>query len=153
MSARSDDAAGALPLDHGGAPSGFRMPSHLRCALALVAVKAGLTFLGFGRTFALAGRWTRKRSERRAPLDAFSSLGIVHRVALVAAFFPGRAECLEQSLALFVLLRRRGVAVELRLGVQPYPFTAHAWIEYEGVPLNESRETVKSFVLFPRLAR
>jgi transglutaminase-like putative cysteine protease len=71
---------------------------------------------------------------------------------MAAVFYPGRARCLEQSLALYVLLRRRGVPVRLRLGVQPYPFNAHAWVELNGAPLNERVETVRQFVPFEDFA-
>ena len=70
---------------------------------------------------------------------------------MAALFYPGRARCLEQSLALYVLLRRRGVPAELKLGVQPYPFNAHAWVELNGSPLNERLETVRQFVPLPGL--
>ena len=64
----------------------------------------------------------------------------VRAVATVAALYPGRARCLEQSMTLYWMFRRRGVGVRLRLGAQPYPFEAHAWIEYRGEPLSEDRE-------------
>ncbi len=75
-----------------------------------------------------------------------------YHVAVAAAFFPGRAVCLEQSLALYLLLRRRGVPAELRLGVQAYPFYAHAWVELDGEPVNEDRETVDKFRALPEVA-
>ena len=49
-------------------------------------------------------------------------------------------------MALYVLLRRRGIGAELRLGVQPYPFNAHAWVELNGVALNEEPEIISQFV-------
>jgi transglutaminase-like putative cysteine protease len=75
-----------------------------------------------------------------------------YHVAVAAAFFPGRAVCLEQSLALYLLLRGRGVPAELRLGVQVYPFYAHAWVELHGEPVNEDRETVEKFRMLPEVA-
>jgi hypothetical protein len=49
----------------------------------------------------------------------------------------------------FVLLRRRQVPVQIRIGVQPYPFYAHAWIELHGAPLTEAPEVVAQFALMP----
>jgi transglutaminase-like putative cysteine protease len=126
-----------------------RVPSVARCALALLGVRAHLKARGFGPSVALARRMgvqregpglTREQVERAA-----------YHVALAAAFFPGRAVCLEQSLALFVLLRRRGVPAALRLGVQAYPFYAHAWVELDGEPVNEDREVVEKFRALPEL--
>jgi hypothetical protein len=72
-------------------------------------------------------------------------------VAIAAAFYPGRAQCLEQSLALFLLLRRRAMPVELRIGVQPFPFTAHAWVEHNGRPVNEQEDFVTRLAPFPSI--
>lgn len=71
------------------------------------------------------------------------------RISLAAAFFPGRALCLEQSLALFTCLRRLGVAADLCLGVQPFPFIAHAWVEVDGLPVLENTDTLHGFVRVP----
>ncbi len=68
---------------------------------------------------------------------------------MAAALFPGRALCLEQSLTLYVLLRLAGATVRLRLGVQAYPFGAHAWVEYLGRPLNDIEEHVAFFAPLP----
>jgi hypothetical protein len=70
------------------------------------------------------------------------------KLALAAAFYPRRALCLEQSLALCWLLRRRSVPAELRIGVQPMPFHAHAWVEVGGRVINEREEVTSSFVAF-----
>jgi hypothetical protein len=70
------------------------------------------------------------------------------RLALAAAFYPRRALCLEQSLALCWLLRRRSVPAELRIGVQPLPFQAHAWVEVGGCAINEREDVTSSFVAF-----
>lgn len=127
------------------------VPSVAACAAALVLVKLGLVTAGFGRAFALAGRLVRGRPALAAPQDLIA--GTARRLALVAAFFPGRALCLEQSFTLWLLLRRRGIEAQLRLGVQPYPFGAHAWVEHGGTPVNEDPERVRTFVILPELAR
>jgi Transglutaminase-like superfamily len=52
----------------------------------------------------------------------------------------GRPTCLEESLALWWLLGRRGIAAELRIGVRKTgeKFEAHAWVEHECRALNEA---------------
>lgn len=54
------------------------------------------------------------------------------------------ADCLTRSLVLQYLLTRRGGEAQLCLGVRKLTgqFEAHAWVEVEGVPLNEL-ETVR----------
>ena len=48
-------------------------------------------------------------------------------------------------------LRRAGAAAHLRFGVLPYPFMAHAWVERDGVPVNDSVEALKLYRPFPLL--
>jgi hypothetical protein len=74
---------------------------------------------------------------------------IEQAVAMAAALYPGRALCLEQSLALYDVLRRQGVSVSFRMGVQPHPFQAHAWIEHGGTPINDIAEHIKPFMRLP----
>jgi hypothetical protein len=128
--------------------SSFNAASVLRCGLMLFVVKTALRILGFGATM----RWIRRRTGRVVAAMPASpeALGAADRsVALAGALYPGRALCLEQSLVLYYLLRRRGVAVEYCQGAQPHPFQAHAWVEYRGEPINDIPEHVKRFARFP----
>ena len=45
-----------------------------------------------------------------------------------------------------------GVPVQLRIGAQPYPFAAHAWVEHRGEPVGSSYDVVGKFVPFEHLA-
>lgn len=123
-------------------------PGVLRCMLALLIVRLHLKARGFGRSVARARRLGARGADGAIAGDSLAER-TAHRVAVAGAFFPGRAVCLEQSLALYVLLRRRGVPAELRLGVVPSPFHAHAWVEVGGAPLNEDAETVAKFLPMP----
>jgi len=128
--------------------SGLQVPSVLRCGLMIFAVKAALKAYGFGRTM----RWVRRRIEGVPVLDEVHVEAVTATelaVALAAALYPGRARCLEQSLVLYYLLCRTGVPVEFRLGVQPHPFLAHAWVQYRGEPINDVPEHVKRFAPLP----
>ncbi|HEX6307272.1 MAG TPA: lasso peptide biosynthesis B2 protein [Longimicrobiales bacterium] len=126
-----------------------RAPGVLSCLLLLAAMDGAARALGLRRTFALLRRMAPERAGSAAADRLVSDT--VQRVAVAAAFYPRRALCLEQSLALFVLLRRRGVAAELRLGVQPRPFYAHAWVEVDGRPVSESADLPLTIVPFPSL--
>lgn len=63
---------------------------------------------------------------------------------------PVRSTCLTRSLLLIWLLRRRGVRGELRLGVRLLDgrLEAHAWVEYEGNPLNDVRDVSERYAAF-----
>ncbi|HEX6965474.1 MAG TPA: lasso peptide biosynthesis B2 protein [Gemmatimonadaceae bacterium] len=120
----------------------------LRCQLLILVVKLGLRLMGFARTW----RWLQRRATQSVAQDDVSVGDLVateYRVALAAALWPGRALCLEQSLVLYYVLRRAAVAVEFRMGVQPHPFAAHAWVEYQGAPINDVAEHVKHFMPLP----
>jgi Transglutaminase-like superfamily len=62
----------------------------------------------------------------------------------------GSPACLEQSLALWWLLGRQGIASSVRIGTRKNEekFEAHAWVECDGVALNEPEESHKHFAAF-----
>ena len=61
-----------------------------------------------------------------------------------------REACLERSILLWSLLRRRGIESELKIGVVTEDSTmrAHAWIEIDGEPINEPPDTNQRFTAF-----
>lgn len=126
----------------------LRVPSVLRCGTVMFIMKLLLRAGGFERTL----EWIRRRVTH-LPSTAAADMDVVSRteraVAMAGAFYPGRARCLEQSLALYYLLRCQGAGVKYCQGVQFYPFQAHAWIEYEGAVVNDVAPHVKHFARFP----
>jgi Transglutaminase-like superfamily len=119
----------------------------INAALTLLAVKLMLRTIGFARTLRLLER----RIGTGAPVidPAPGALDAAARSVVAAAvLIPGRVECLEQSLSLWYLLRRRGVGADLVFGMRQYPFGAHAWVSYHGEPLNEDREALRHYVAF-----
>jgi len=116
-------------------------------AATLIAIKLLLLVIGFARTYALLQRRVRDRAVTTDP-DAATLNASARAIVVAAVLIPGRIECLEQSLALWYLLRRRGVAAELTFGMRQYPFGAHAWVTYRGEPLNEDREALRHYVAF-----
>jgi hypothetical protein len=73
-------------------------------------------------------------------------------VAAAAVNGPYRANCLKRSLALWWLLRRQGLASDLRIGVRKglRGIEAHAWVERGGRPLNDDVDVVRQYSPFPR---
>lgn len=128
----------------------LRIPSVLKCGALIFILKAALNFRGF----AWAIKWIRCRVES-VPVTPAVNLAVVtatdSAVAVAGALYPGRALCLEQSLVLFYLLRSQGIPVRYCHGVRPHPFQAHAWIEYQGVPINDVPEHVALFRRLPDL--
>jgi hypothetical protein len=91
-----------------------------------------------------ATAWQAVASQREA-------VELIARMAAAAArnfFFD--TNCLEQSLMLWWLLRRRGIAAELRIGARKEfeRFEAHAWVEVDSAVLNDSSAEHQDFVPF-----
>ena len=59
--------------------------------------------------------------------------------------------CLVRSLTLWAILLRFGLATDLRLGMRKRngSMEGHAWLEYEGVPINESGDLIQSYDIYP----
>jgi hypothetical protein len=147
------DLTAPSPGEMAGASRGpaVRPPTMLACGLMLLLADFTLRILGLKRSLGLAHRFA-GRGNAGEPSNAAEVVAeTARRVAVVAAFYPRRALCLEQSLALHALLRRRRVTADLRVGVQPFPFAAHAWVEHHGRPVNEREDFVTRLATFPSL--
>jgi hypothetical protein len=75
--------------------------------------------------------------------------------ALAEAAFrrlPYHPTCLRRSLTLWWLLRRRGIDGELRIGVRKVGdrLEAHAWVQYQGVVLNDREDVNGAYTPFDR---
>jgi transglutaminase-like putative cysteine protease len=122
----------------------------VRSMLLLTRVRAGLRRTGLRPMVQRARRRPLGRARRDRDAVTFAR-SLATQVERAAACFPGRARCLEQSIALLMLLRDAGVAAELRLGIIALPFTAHAWVEVNGQAINADSETLATMQPFPEL--
>lgn len=75
---------------------------------------------------------------------------IARMEAAAGRHLPFQPNCLEQSLTLWWLLRRRGIPADLRIGVRKdaASFEAHAWVESGGTVLSESGDEHTNYVPF-----
>lgn len=112
------------------------------------AALAALLVPGLHAAIALAGFPRVHRSLRVAPRAgrpaAATRIADHWTLALsrVRAYSPLPGNCLSRSLVLWWMLRRRGVPVTLHLGVsrRDAQLAAHAWVEQEGVVLNDTQD-------------
>ena len=126
----------------------------VECVCLLPLIAAGLRLVGFHRIGSiLAGVSPRladdgepRETRRRRARDVF---GLVRAAARHG---PYRARCLEESLLLWWLLRRRGIETRLRLGVNTEAsfLQAHAWVELEGRALDERESSGRRYEAFER---
>ena len=87
---------------------------------------------------------------RRAPLTDAEAAALGVAVNRAANHVFGPATCLTRSLLLRWLLRRYGTPSDLRIGVrlEEGMLAAHAWVEKDGIPLNDRPELVASYAAF-----
>lgn len=111
--------------------------------ILLATIRCSLRVFGLSRTVEAARSIVRRLpapTTRQTALDAHELAG---RVARIGSLFPGRARCLEQSLALWFILGYRRVQAELVVGIRVSPFSSHAWTSVRGHPVNEHPSVVR----------
>jgi hypothetical protein len=118
-------------------------------ALALTATWIGLRLFGFKRWKQIITRRTEASKPRSVALSANR---ILQLQAAAARNLFVHTNCLEQSLVLWMLLRRHGFAADLKIGARKEAerFEAHAWVELNRVPLNDQTDSDHKFVPFDR---
>jgi len=123
-----------------------------RAAALLPVMKASLRLRGFKKTRESLEK--RERQESSPPAQSGAGLNQVLKtsrmVRAAAQYGFLRASCLEESLTLWYLLRKQGYAAKLRIGVRKAAekFEAHAWVEHQGAPLNQTEELHRHYAAF-----
>ncbi len=109
-------------------------------ARGTVLLARGIAKLSPERQFALLG--TVRRGARASRADE------VHRardaVLSVSVMCTG-PWCLQRSIATALLCRICGTWPEWCVGVRTEPFTAHAWVQVDGMPIDEDTEQLDRF--------
>lgn len=128
----------------------------VQAPVALPLAALGLRRWGLKRVQAFLAR---RPSSREVAPDAAARQAEVDRlvwvVKVAAMYGPWRANCLQRSVVLWWFLRRRGHAGELRIGVRRDRETGaldfHAWMERDGVVLNDDPEVRSRYAVFDRV--
>lgn len=107
------------------------------------ALHVAVRVFDYRRTRAWLDRSSAQAAERTA--NSINALRLATSRVQVHSWLPGN--CLSRSLALWWLLRRRGYAPELRLGVSMAggTFAAHAWVELDGRVLNDRQDVATRY--------
>ncbi len=123
-------------------------------ALILLPLTAlALRLMGLRRCQRILSRFiphTPKTERFETTLDQALAVSRLVGLAVRHGIYP--ANCLQRSLALWWLLRRRGIRSALHFGARKEAgrLDAHAWIEIEGVVLNDSNDVRLRFAPFDR---
>jgi len=91
--------------------------------------------------FSASSEFSARLAERARIAQSISAL---NRACL---FYPRRTKCLEWSAALVRLCQQRGVEVDLVIGVSGGPFSAHAWVEHDGVVVGDDLDRRRQFAV------
>lgn len=123
----------------------------VRALVLLPCVRPALWVLGFQRLRDLVSLDDLGQQGHRAGSDVATiaeARGTAEMVEIAARRGIVKALCLERSLVLAWLLRRRGIVASLRIGVQhdDREFRAHAWIECGGVAVGEAADVGERFL-------
>src|SRR6266550_7732028 len=123
----------------------------LRAVVLLPLVALSLRWRGFRATQAALQRFLSKANPGPAA-------ALLSKAAAVTAHMVNAADrhglvhpsCLAKSLTLWWLLGRQGITSRLRIGIrkQNDQLEAHAWVEREGVALNEPEERHQHYAAF-----
>jgi hypothetical protein len=102
-----------------------------------------LLLFGFELIMSFCSSATLRRIVRNCPVThsdrsrLISTEELSHAMDLACAFYFKRVRCLQRSAATTILLRRYGWKPEMVTGAQLLPYEFHAWIEIDGVVVND----------------
>jgi Transglutaminase-like superfamily len=117
---------------------------------ALIGVS--LRFRGYSKTRGwLQGKLDRHAIQYLETPEIPARLEMICRMVRAAEHYSFvRITCLEESLVLWYLLQSQGISASIRIGVRKPTgkFEAHAWVEREGVALNQIDEQHRHYRAF-----
>ena len=129
----------------------------LRAVLLLPVISMSLRLRGFRATQLSLQRFLRSSAQptsQGGPCEANAHQRVVKETvrmieAAVRQVWQG-STCLEKSLALWWMLGRQGIAAVVRIGARKNSskFEAHAWVECDGVAVNEPEEPHRHYAAF-----
>jgi hypothetical protein len=96
--------------------------------------------------------WSQGRTKQDSPSEPGAWIHRARRAQRMVKRGTGLGGlCLARSLTLWTLLRRRGVETELRVGYRKRgdKIEGHAWLEYTGMPINESIDVIDTYIVRP----
>jgi Transglutaminase-like superfamily len=123
----------------------------LRAAMLLPLISLSLRLRGFRKTQIFLQKFL-PTPEKLADASSSHRADMTVRMVRTAVRHAGLGHptCLEESMALWWLLGRQGIASELRIGVRKHSekFEAHAWVERDRTALNEPEALHEHYAAF-----
>ncbi|MGA8429224.1 MAG: lasso peptide biosynthesis B2 protein [Candidatus Sulfotelmatobacter sp.] len=104
------------------------------------------TLCRFQTIYSMVRGW--KINRRTGPSDLIDKIPMAVNYACV--WYPKQALCLQRSFVTTYLLRKYGIAAQMVLGAQKLPFKAHAWVEVEGLAINERSDVQATYAIWDK---
>jgi hypothetical protein len=125
-----------LPLENKKVPLNF---SVLRTFMTLLKVNFYIKIRGFYSTIQLIKKSRKGQSNYIIPQDEDlrDLANIVNKACLI---YPTRIKCLEWAITFILLALKQKWKCNLEIGIQNYPFFAHAWVECDGKVVMDSQD-------------
>jgi len=98
----------------------------IQCYFYLIKVFFILKFKGFFKLI----NYLQKKAKNGWAIQAKQMDKLIISLNKACAFFPVKVKCLEWSTTLALLAYKKQLKCFLNIGVQNYPFRAHAWVEF-----------------------
>jgi hypothetical protein len=117
----------------------------LRAYFGLLRVDLQLAVRGFAAVHARV-----KKFARTTRIQPASAEEICRAVDVACVLYFKEVLCLQRSAAAACLLRQHGIPAELVIGVQQWPFRAHAWVEVAGRIVNDKPHVAEIYGVMDR---
>lgn len=117
---------------------------------SLPFVHLSVRTIGLHRTQSILS-WLGKFKALEPPEDTKQHIARArHLIRYTRKNGPFKGNCLSRSLLMMTILKRQGINSQLLIGVrfEGSEFKAHAWLERNGKPLNESKDVRQRFSVF-----
>jgi len=125
-----------LPLENKKIPLNVQV---LKAFKTLLQVNFYIKFRGLHSTIQLIKKSRKSNSNYIIPQDEElrDLANIVNKACLI---YPTRTKCLEWAMTFVLLALKRMWKCNIEIGVQNYPFLAHAWVESNGRVVMDSED-------------
>ena len=119
----------------------------------LLLTAVSLKLMNFQRVCSLLRRCSPMPDESQGDGALQQASATASLVQAAASRFPLEISCLVRSTTLWYLLRRQGIAGEIRIGVnkEDGAFAAHAWVEISGIVVNDRPGIHGQFKVFEKI--
>lgn len=121
------------------------LPRLIEAILTQWGVENSLRWRGLNHAVRKIRQRVTLASEQDGPEARTAALRAAAAFDRAGILYPSHGRCLAKSLALVAYLARRNCHPSLIFGVRVSPFSAHCWVQFGGIVLNDSADHIRTF--------